>query len=83
MIASLAARLAAGAARLQAGLSVEECPAPAAPGTVAPFRSRSTGGVDATLAAADLEAAVPEPASWALLLAGGLVLLRRRRARSA
>ena len=62
---SLAARLAAGAARLQAGLSVEEAPAPVTPGTVAPFRSRSPGAVDATLAAADLEAAQPEPAAVA------------------
>jgi hypothetical protein len=55
---ALAARLAAAAARLKAGVPVEEAVAVAKPGTLAPFRSHSAPGTDASVSAV---AATAEP----------------------
>jgi hypothetical protein len=57
---ALATRLAAGAARQQSGLPLAEAVARARPGTVAPFRSSSLSGINATMGAV---AAPPPPAA--------------------
>lgn len=69
---SLAARLAAGAARLQAGLSLEEAPATAIRGTVAPFRSRSTGAAAVAPSAAESAATVAAAEPAVAVAAGDL-----------
>jgi hypothetical protein len=61
---SLAARLAAGALRLKAGLPVWD-EAPATAGTVAPFRGSSSGAFAAGIA--DIDAAAAEAATGAAL----------------
>jgi len=72
---ALATRLAAGAARLRSGQSLEEPGAAVVPGTVAPFRSHSALGVDAATDAAD-------PSGSATLSAAPAVLAARARALS-